>query len=498
MKKKSDKQNKKYKLDLSKIFGNNKIWCTNKIVTGVKYYNMFLTFFLYSLPFILSIIFFLKLGPLELSINIIYISCSSVLYLIHIYSMIKGGCTDPGILPRQNKDLYYTTSKTNMRYRINGHILRVNYCYSCYLFRPPRTSHCAVCDNCVERFDHHCLWLGTCVGKKNYKYFYTLLSSLNINAMFQIIFCIIVLLLEIKKIKNKENKGYAFIIVIGCIILYNILFISIFIGKLFILHTYLIFKGLTFYEYSKEKLRVFPEGLNPYNKYKLFSNKCILFKKKENSHLLSALSKREKEINEISNDIRINNKHAKYTKIQNKLYKEEKNLSESGETKVKYLQTYQQYQTVYSRKKIPNNTNINNNLLKHDKKKYSDDYNINNANSSKRSLGHISIDLKKVLNNKDNSLKNMISSSEGSKDIDFEKNENVIINPYCIILDKKNEQNENIITTGADRENKIKNKNEMQQCRNKDFVKNKKNNMFTTIDLDNENNKSEEIKISEE
>ena len=173
-------------------------------------------------------------------------------------------------------------------------------------------------------------------------------------------------------------------------------------------------------------------------------------------------------------------------------------MSESGETKVKYLQTYQQYQTVYSRKKIPNNTNINNNLLKHDKKKYSDDYNINNANSSKRSLGHISIDLKKVLNNKDNSLKNMISSSEGSKDIDFEKNENVIINPYCIILDKKNEQNENIITTGADRENKIKNKNEMQQCRNKDFVKNKKNNMFTTIDLDNENNKSEEIKISEE
>ena len=349
---------------------------------------------------------------------------------------------------------------------------------------------------------YYCLWLGTCVGKKNYKYFYTLLSSLNINAMLQIIFCIIVLLSEIKKIKNKENNGYAFIIVIGCIILYNILFISIFIGKLFILHTYLIFKGLTFYEYSKEKLRVFPEGLNPYNKYKLFSNKCILFKKKENSHLLSALSKRDKEINEISNDIKINNKHSKYTKIQNKVYKEEKNMSDSGETKVKYLQTYQQYQSVYSRKKNPNNTNINNinnvnnNILRRDKKKYSDDDNINNGNSSKRSLGHLSIDLKKVLNNKDNSLKNMISSSEGSKDIDFDKNENVIINPYCILLDKKNEQNENIITTGADRENE--NKNQIQPCRNKDFLKNKKNNMFTTIDLDNENNKSEEIKISEE
>ena len=152
---------KQQKLDLDKIYGFNKIWCNNKSITGEKFYNMFLTFFLYSVPYILSIIFFLKLGPLELYLNIIYISISSILYIIHVYSMIKGGCTDPGILPRQNKDLYYTTSKTNMRYRINGHILRVNYCYSCYLFRPPRTSHCAVCDNCVERFDHHCLWLGT-------------------------------------------------------------------------------------------------------------------------------------------------------------------------------------------------------------------------------------------------------------------------------------------------------------------------------------------------
>ena len=438
MKKKSDKQNKKCKFDLNKIYGNNIIWCTNKTVTGEKFYTMFLTFFLYSLPFILSIIFFLKLGPLELYINIIYISVSSILYIIHIYSMIKGGCTDPGILPRQNKDLYYTTSRTNMRYRINGHILRVNYCYSCYLFRPPRTSHCAVCDNCVERFDHHCLWLGTCVGKKNYKYFYTLLSSLNINAILQIIFCIIVLSSEIKKIKNKENKGYAFIIVIGCIILYYILFISIFIGKLFILHTYLIFKGLTFYEYSKEKMRVFPEKLNPFNKYKLFSNKCILFKKKENSHLLSALSQKEKEINEISNDIKINVKHSKYTKNQNKLFQKEKNNSDSGETKVKYLQTYQQYQSVYSRKKNSNNNNnTNNNLLKQDKKNYLDDYNIGNANSSKRSLEHVSIDFKKVLNNKEIKINNLISSSEGSKDIDFDKNENVIINPYCILLDKK-------------------------------------------------------------
>ena len=487
------KHRREYHIDSNQIYGNNKIWCNTKIITGSKYYNMLLTFFLYSIPYILSIIFFLKLGPLKLYINIIYISISSILYIIHIYAMIRGGCTDPGILPRQNSDLYYTTSRTNMRYKINGHMLKVNYCYSCYLFRPPRTSHCAVCDNCVERFDHHCLWLGTCIGKKNYKYFYTLLGSLNINAIFQISFCIWVLLIEIKKIQNKENKGYAFISVIGSIILYNLLFVVIFIGKLFILHTYLVFKGLTFYEYSKEKMKGYPEEMNPFNKYKFFSKKCILFRKNEKSYILSALSK----LNKDKSDIKIN----KFSKLRKKKYKEEKNSNESGGTRIKYLKTYQQYQSTYSRKKMFGN----NNFLKRSKKKYSDD---NNVNTSKRTIGPISMDFKKVLNNQEQQLKNIISSSEGSKDIDFDKNVNVVINPYCIILNNKQGQNlsDNANNTGTQKQNQKNkliiieenaSKNEVQFYKNKKLISTNKIG-FTNIEKNNDSKKSDEIKVNEE
>jgi len=32
--------------------------------------------------------------------------------------------------------------------------------------------HCRYCDKCVQDFDHHCMWLNTCIGGRNYGYFF--------------------------------------------------------------------------------------------------------------------------------------------------------------------------------------------------------------------------------------------------------------------------------------------------------------------------------------
>ena len=53
-------------------------------------------------------------------------------------------------------------------------------CPDCEVLRTPRSRHCAICNKCVERFDHHCPWINNCVGIHNHNSFLVFLWSLTL------------------------------------------------------------------------------------------------------------------------------------------------------------------------------------------------------------------------------------------------------------------------------------------------------------------------------
>ena len=162
--------------------GYNKLFCKRKIYAGSQYYYSFGTI-LYILVYGISFIIFVILEQESLSRKVVSLILYSIYLIIVIFFCLICAFTDPGVIPINSlsaNELKNANCCSNNRVcYINGIRHRIRFCYTCQIIRPIGSSHCKTCNICVEKFDHHCPWVGNCIGKNNYRYFFIFLILLN-------------------------------------------------------------------------------------------------------------------------------------------------------------------------------------------------------------------------------------------------------------------------------------------------------------------------------
>ncbi|NXS51247.1 ZDH18 Palmitoyltransferase, partial [Brachypteracias leptosomus] len=268
--------------------GRNRFYCGGRLMlarhSGVFALTLGLIlvtsglFFAFDCPFLAN--------HLTLAIPII----AAILFFFVISCLLQTSFRDPGILPRatpsEAADLEkridsmgtstYRPPARTMEVVINKYVVKLKYCYTCKMFRPPRTSHCSVCDNCVERFDHHCPWVGNCVGKRNYRYFYAFILSLSFLTAF--IFACVVTHLTLREYHGSE--GGCFLDFFSVTVLELVIcFFSVWsILGLSGFHTYLVASNLTTNEDIKGSWsnKRGSEFANPYSHKSILTNCCAV------------------------------------------------------------------------------------------------------------------------------------------------------------------------------------------------------------------------------
>lgn len=154
--------------------GSHTFCCDGRLMFGP---DSGVTLFAALLTLSISVVFWVWVCP---SLHVLATVGGVALYVVNALFMAVTATTDPGIIPRNTTmdDAEAAANSQSTRTQtVNGTVINLKWCYTCRIWRPPRAAHCSECNVCVERLDHHCPWMGQCIGRRNYRFFLGYITS---------------------------------------------------------------------------------------------------------------------------------------------------------------------------------------------------------------------------------------------------------------------------------------------------------------------------------
>lgn len=176
--------------------GRNKFLCNGHIMLGSNPIWFLFTIFLTTWPFVIYIVFI----QFEYKLKLFHLVIMGILFVFGLHALFNAALREPGIIPRN-------PPKHILEPEIPKNAIHSSwkYCETCNIYRPPRCKHCKYCDNCVQHFDHHCPWVGNCIGIRNYCYFLEFVFSITILCGYMCSLTMYVSIMEVLKLKGKDE-----------------------------------------------------------------------------------------------------------------------------------------------------------------------------------------------------------------------------------------------------------------------------------------------------
>ena len=153
--------------------GNDRFFCAGRVMTGPSPRNLVGTFLIVSVP---SAVFNALVTPDVASATHVAVLAVGIAWpLWCLANLVATGTADPGIVRRQPPPAPSLDGRARARYKTeslpNGKTVTVKWNDTINVYQPVRAHHCSANDDCVDKFDHHCPWVGTTIGRRNYRTF---------------------------------------------------------------------------------------------------------------------------------------------------------------------------------------------------------------------------------------------------------------------------------------------------------------------------------------
>ena len=123
-----------------------------------------------SITLICFLAYFVKTGSFYLTSA--FVVCAVLANALYVNLLVA----DPGFVPRRRvgqSAVEELQEKLDASGPLDKDLGIGKICVTCWERKEldRRMKHCAVCDRCVDEFDHHCGWINNCVAEKNHRRF---------------------------------------------------------------------------------------------------------------------------------------------------------------------------------------------------------------------------------------------------------------------------------------------------------------------------------------